>query len=189
MGSDKALLNIAGKAMLQHVIERLEALGLASIFLISNNPAAHRAFGLKMVSDRWPDGGSLGGIYTALKASTTSHTLVVPCDMPFLSVPILQHMLALVADDVDVVVPLIEDYPQGLHAIYSQACIAPIEARLRENKLKVIGFYEAVRVRYVPEEALQALGNLEHAFFNANTPEELEKARQIAESGSLDTTT
>ena len=50
--------------------------------------------------------------------------------MPFLSPALLQHMLALREEgEYDVIVPRVDGYPQGLHAVYSQACIAPIRAQ------------------------------------------------------------
>ena len=53
--------------------------------------------------------------------------------------------------DPRVVVPRFDGYPQGLHAIYSKACLEPIRRKLDADKLKVIGFYDEVRVRYVDE--------------------------------------
>ena len=139
------------------------------------------------------DAGSLGGIYTGLMASESHYTLVVPCDMPFLSVPILRYLLALCTAEkpatYDVIVPTLDDYPQGLHAIYSKACTEPIKAKLEAKRLKVIGFYDAVRVRYVAEDELAPFDNLQRAFFNTNTPAELETARQIIESNNRDSTT
>ena len=90
-----------------------------------------------MLRDALPEGGSLGGIYTALLHSRCGHTLVVACDMPFLSPALLRHMLALREEgEYDVIVPRVDGYPQGLHAVYSQACVAPIRAQIESGRLK-----------------------------------------------------
>jgi molybdopterin-guanine dinucleotide biosynthesis protein A len=80
-----------------------------------------------------------------------------------------------------VIVPRVEGYPQGLHAIYSKDCLEPIRARLDADRLKVIGFYNEVRVRYLDEEEYKTLDPKGLAFYNVNTPEELERARRLIE--------
>ncbi len=174
MGRDKALVQLAGRPMLEHVIERVSGLGQAQTLLVSNDHALHARFGLPMLRDSLPDGGSLGGIYTALMHSQNGHTLVVACDMPFLSVALLRHMLALREEgDYDVIVPRVKGYPQGLHAVYGQVCIAPIRAQIEAGRLKVIGFYDQVRVRYLDEDEWKPLDPTGQALNNINTPEEL----------------
>lgn len=179
MGRDKALVELDGRPMLEHVIERVSGLGQAQTILVSNDHAAHARFGLPMVRDSLPEGGSLGGIHTALLHSQYGHTLVVACDMPFLSPALLRYMLALREEgDHDVIVPRVDGYPQGLHAVYSQACIAPIRAQIETGRLKVIGFYGQVRVRYLDEDEWRPLDATGQALENINTPEELAAAQE-----------
>ena len=177
MGRDKALVELDGQPMLAHVLERVSDLGQAQTLLVSNDHSAHARFGLPMLRDALPEGGSLGGIYTALLHSRYGHTLVVACDMPFLSPALLRHMLALREEgEYDVIVPRVAGYPQGLHAVYSQACIAPIRAQIESGRLKVIGFYDQVRVRYLDEAEWRPLDPDGRALHNLNTPEELAAA-------------
>ena len=178
MGRDKALVELDGRPMLEHVIERVSGLGQAQTLLVSNDHAAHARFGLPMVRDSLPDAGSLGGIYTALMHSQYGHTLVVACDMPFLSPALLRYMLALREGGYDVIVPRVDGYPQGLHAVYSQACIAPVRAQIEAGRLRVIGFYDQVRVRYLDEDEWRPLDPTGRALDNINTPEELAAAKQ-----------
>jgi molybdopterin-guanine dinucleotide biosynthesis protein A len=79
-----------------------------------------------------------------------------------------------------VVVPRVESYPQGLHALYSQACLAPIKRRLDAHRLKVIGFYEDVRVKYLDEADYVPYADAERALMNVNTPDDLARARAMA---------
>ena len=179
MGRDKALVELDGRPMLEHVIERVSGLGQAQTLLVSNDHAAHARFGLPLVRDSLPDAGSLGGIYTALLHSQCGHTLVVACDMPVLSPALLRHMLALRAEgEYDVIVPRVNGYPQGLHAVYGQGCIAPIRAQIDAGRLKVIGFYDQVRVRYLDEDEWQPHDPTGQALNNINTPEELAAAQE-----------
>ena len=183
MGRDKALVELDGRPMLQHVIERVSGLGQAQTLLVSNDHAAHARFGLPMAHDSLPDAGSLGGIYTALMHSRYGHTLVVACDMPFLSPALLRYMLALRAEgDHDVIVPRVAGYPQGLHAVYSQACVAPIRAQIEAGHLKVIGFYDRVRLRYLDEAEWRPHDPTGQALGNINTPQELAAAKGAMKS-------
>lgn len=178
MGTDKAFVELSGKPMIQHVIERVADLGQNETFIITNRPDDYQHLGLPMFPDVVPDKGSLGGIYTALHHSTYHHTLVVACDMPFLNPDLLHYMLAHTAN-MDVVVPRVDGYPQGLHAIYNQNCLAPIRQRLDADRLKVIGFYDQVKVRYVDENEWQVFDPKGLSFHNVNTPEELAAANEL----------
>jgi molybdopterin-guanine dinucleotide biosynthesis protein A len=80
-----------------------------------------------------------------------------------------------------VIVPRVDNYPQGLHALYSKNCLEPIRTRLEADDLKVIGFYDDVRVRYLDEDEHEQFDEKGLAFYNVNTPQELKQARKLAE--------
>lgn len=183
MGTDKALVPLAGKPMIEHVLARVVQINAFHTFLITNHPAKYAHLKLPMVGDVIPDKGSLGGIFTALHHSPSEYTLMLACDMPFLNVDLLRHMISLSAETdeaYDVIVPLHNDHPQGLHAIYRQTCQPPIRTRIEANRLKVIGFYEDMRVRYLEPTEWGQIDPDGLSFFNVNTPEDLQTAHQIA---------
>ena len=78
---------------------------------------------------------------------------VVACDMPFLNTDLIAHMLTL-REDYDAVVPLLDGYPEPIHAAYSKACLPHIESRLKAGQLKIAGFFDDVRVRHVSESEI-----------------------------------
>lgn len=178
MGTDKSFVEIGGKPVIEHLIQRVTDIGQAETLLITNRPDEYAHLNLPMVGDVLPDKGSLGGIYTAIYYSQNPYTLTLACDMPFVSADLLKYMLSL-RDGFDVVVPRVDQYPQGLHAVYGKACLDPIRQRLDADRLKVMGFYEAVHVRYIDEPEYQPFDPKGLSFFNINTPEELEQARQL----------
>ncbi|MFZ1400056.1 MAG: molybdenum cofactor guanylyltransferase, partial [Candidatus Promineifilaceae bacterium] len=91
MGTDKSFVLFEGRPMIEVVIDAVAGLG-DEMLLITNKPADYAHLKLPMVSDVYPDHGSLGGIFTAVHAATHPHTLVVACDMPWLNRPLLEHM-------------------------------------------------------------------------------------------------
>lgn len=176
MGRDKAFVELAGKPLIEHVIERSADLGQAEAILVANKPAQFTHLGLPMYRDILPDKGSLGGIYTALVQAQYPDVLVLACDMPFVNTDLLRFMTAQINDETDIVVPTVDDYPQGLHAIYKKTCIEPIAEQLAADRLKIIRFYEQMRVRYLDESDYAAFDPQGRSFANINTPEELAKA-------------
>jgi molybdopterin-guanine dinucleotide biosynthesis protein A len=182
MGTDKSFVPLQGKPLIAHLLARVAALGPDETILITNRPDDYAHLGLPMFTDVLPGKGALGGIYTAIHASQSPYTLALACDMPFVNVELLCYMLDLTASgEADVVVPRVDEHPQGLHAIYSRACLPPIRARLDSDRLKVIGFYDAVRVRYLDPPEWAQFDPQGLSFHNINTPAELLKAQQIAD--------
>lgn len=181
MGTDKAFVEMAGKPLIAHMLERVADLGQQNTVIITNRPTDYAHLGLPLYGDVIAEKGALGGIYSALHHSQTEYTLVLACDMPFVNTPLLQHMIGLCQADptLDVVVPRVHDYPEGLHAVYHQRCLVPIRNRLEADKLKVIGFYPEVKVRYLEEPEWRPFDPQGLTFFDLDTPEELEIARRM----------
>jgi molybdopterin-guanine dinucleotide biosynthesis protein A len=177
MGTDKSFVPLLGKPMIEHVVERVSDLGQLETILITNKPELYAHLGLPMMSDALPDKGSLGGIYTALVNSRGEYTLCVACDMPFLNPALLRHMVALITPETDVIVTRVDGYPEGLHAIYSRRCVEPIRRKLEADRLKIIGFYQDVRVRTLDEAEWQPFDSRGLSFRNINTPDELRDAQ------------
>lgn len=179
MGRDKAFVELGGSTLIERVIQRSADLGQAETILITNKPADFAYLGLPMYRDALPGKGSLGGIYTALIQAKSPAVLVLACDMPFVNADLLRFMIAQLDADVDIVVPRVDGYPQALHAIYRKTCIEPIRAQLEANRLKIIRFYDQMRVRTLDEAEYAEFDAAGRMFANLNTPAELEDARRL----------
>jgi molybdopterin-guanine dinucleotide biosynthesis protein A len=182
---NKALERIGGKALIERVIDSLVPL-TTEVLAVVARPEQATALrlppSLRVVSDQYPGGGSLGGIFTGLEASAENWSLVVACDMPFLNRELLRHLIAQ-SSNVDAVVPCLGGQPEPLHALYSKACLAPMERMLRAGDLKIAPLFEAVRVRYVDEETIDRIDPRHLSFFNINTQADLEEARGYFRQG------
>ena len=175
MGMDKSFVLFEGQPMIEVVVDAVAGLGDETL-LITNKPDEYAHLNLPMVSDVYPNHGSLGGIFTAVHAASHPHTLVVACDMPWLNRQLLEYMVGL-RETADVIVPRWEKYPEPLHAIYSKACLNPIEAKLKEKRLKITGFFGEVDVQFVDREEIERFDRNGRSFANINSPEDLEEAR------------
>ena len=85
MGADKSFVPVLGRPMIEHVLARLADLGQAETILVTNRPDAYAYLALPTYTDVIPAKGALGGIYSALHYSPSPYTLVLACDMPFVS--------------------------------------------------------------------------------------------------------
>ncbi len=176
MGQAKAFLELAGTPLIEWVLAALRPL-TAAIQLIGDDRAPYAPYGLPHHGDLLP-GGALAGIHSAIHHSGQPYTLVVACDMPYLNVDLLRAMAEQTKrGQLDVIVPTVAGYPQGLHAIYHRRCLAAIERRLRADRRRVIGFYPEVAVDYWDESRWQEYDPAGRSFINLNTPEELDAAR------------
>jgi len=177
-GEPKALLELAGKRIVERVVDALSAV-LDDLLVVTNTPERYEFLRLPMVADRYPDGGSLGGIFTGLEAAGGDAAFTVACDMPFLSPDVVRLVLAR-AGDADVVIPCVNGQYETMHALYAKACLAPMEARLRAGQLRIVGFFPDVRVLEIDAAAVARHRAPEVAFMNVNTPDELAQARALA---------
>src|SRR5881396_49237 len=151
-GAPKALLELGGRRIIERVVTVVRAV-VDDVLLVTNTPELYAFLDLPMVPDVFPDHGSLGGLYSGLAAARGDAAFTVACDMPFLHAEVARLVVAR-APEADVVIP-----------------------RVREGRLKIVGFFEAVRVLEVPEAEIARHGDPAVVFMNVNTPDELERAR------------
>ena len=180
-GAPKALLELGGRRIIERVLDVLR--GVADpVLLVTNTPELYRFLDLPMIPDVFPDGGSLGGIYSGLHAAPGDVAFTVACDMPFIS-PAVARLVTERAPEADVVVPRVGEQWETLHACYAKACLGPMERRLREGRLKITGFFDEVRVLAIAEAEIARLADPARVFMNVNTPEELARARALVAAG------
>lgn len=195
LGQDKAVADFGGEPLLRRVIRRAVA-GIGGcdedgkVDVVVAVSDARRAAALplapeyRIAVDPCPGGGALGGIYSGLAAAGADWALVVACDLPFLSPPLLRYLAAqrrqADIDAVAAVVPLVGGRPEPTHAIYSRRCLPAIRARLAAGQLKAAGFLDDVAVRYLNEADLRRHDPQLLSFFNINYPGDLARARELA---------
>src|SRR5260370_29346765 len=138
-GEPKALLEVGGRRIIERVADVLRQVTDEQL-LVTNTPDRYAWMGLPMVPDVFPDAGSLGGIYSGLKAAGEA-AFTVACDMPFLSAAVARLVTSR-APEADVVVPVVNGFHETLHACYARACLGPIERRIAAGPLQIPGFFD-----------------------------------------------
>ena len=86
-GTDKGLVEVAGRPMVAHTVEVLRSQSAEVIVNANRNGGRYHAItGCRVVADTIGDfAGPLAGMATALQASTTRFVLTAPCDSPLLT--------------------------------------------------------------------------------------------------------
>ncbi|MFC0211755.1 molybdenum cofactor guanylyltransferase [Paenibacillus chartarius] len=177
MGTDKALLPIGGVPLLQRVVSGMALLCRGvTVIVPASEPDRYAALPLgpevAFAADRYPDKGPLAGIHAGLLAmpAECDYALVMACDMPVLSEPLLRRMTAALADSPPPEAVLCRGQP--MHALYHRRAAGAAERLLAADRLRLSGLAEALRTRYVePPGGAEAEAEL---FLNLNTPEELQ---------------
>jgi molybdopterin-guanine dinucleotide biosynthesis protein A len=181
MGQDKGLVPFLGKPLIEHVLSRVANLG-AETLVTTNNPEAYRFLGLPVFPDIFPDRGALGGLYTALSSARNQHVAVVACDMPFVNPELLEAELdLLVSTHSDAVIPRTEGGTEPFHAVYQrERCLPAVQAAIEEDRWRVDAWFSRVNLRYMSPEEIVRYDPHWLAFWNVNTPEELQRAEHLA---------
>jgi molybdopterin-guanine dinucleotide biosynthesis protein A len=170
-GVDKRELVVEGRTIFARQCEVLRP-RVAEILVSSPREIA----GFRTVADAVAGAGPLAGIAAGLAAATTPWLLVVAGDMPYLSGPLIELVLAHAGEGVDAVGIRLGDLPEPLLCLLRVEAARPaVAARLAGARLKASRLLTDgdLRVAWIPEPALRAIDPTLRALFNVNTPEDL----------------
>ena len=185
-GGDKGLLDIAGRPMLAHVIERLKPQVGPMVINANGDPARFARFGLPVVPDTiggfvGPLAGVLAGMRWAAEAAPRARAIVtVSTDAPFLPRDLVSRLRAAVADRPTAVA--LASSGGELHPViglWPLALAEDLEAALTTGVRKVLHWTDRHGTVPVEFPFLEIGGRTVDPFFNANTPAELEEARAM----------
>ena len=116
MGRPKATLEFAGIPLWLRQVALAQSLGTRDIMISSGPDWSPERGPWKVVSDRVPGKGPLGGLQAALDSMSTEWLLVLAVDMPDMTQDFLERLVAFARTRG--VVPLVDGFYQGLAAIY-----------------------------------------------------------------------
>lgn len=173
MKTNKALLKINGKTIIQTIIDRLVP-QFKEILIICNQPEQYSHFNLPIYGDIFLNRGPLAGIHSGLTHISSPGAFFVACDMPFVNLRLAKELTSRL-DHYQAVVPRLERFLQPLHAAYRKDCLAAVEESLQRERPKIMSFYEQVNTHYFDFDKHPAY-NWDEVFFNVNTPEDYELA-------------
>ena len=173
-GADKSALPVGGHSILARQLAVLRSL-TSHIVIVASDDRRYREARVPVVLDRIQGAGSLGGIYTALEEAPTDQVLVVACDMPFLTAPLLSRLMTLGAG-VDVALPRDARGRHPLCASWSRRVAPHLRARIDAGKLRILDALEGLEVRELGADELRHLDPSGRLLLNVNTPDDYARA-------------
>ncbi len=192
MGRDKAFLELNGASLIQRTADLLAPLTAKTTLVISatqpanaTNTNPYSTFQLPTLADRWPNAGPLGGIATALSTAQTSWSLILACDMPFLTKEWLTFLLSQisgVSDQIDAIVPETNRGLEPLCAIYGSTCAPTFAAALDRGERKVTDVVSTLNLKRVNENEWRQFSPAGNLFGNLNSWQDYLNAQQRLKS-------
>ncbi len=183
---DKGLLDLSGKPMLGHVIERLAPQAGRLVINANGDPARFASFNLPVVPDTiegyaGPLAGILAGLrWSIVNAPDATHIVSVSTDAPFLPADLvtkLQQGLATASGSIALARSGGELHP--VIGLWPVALADDLEQALRAGTRKVLAWTDRHGTVPVDFPFTYLKGRSVDPFFNANTPEELAEARHL----------
>jgi len=188
MGRDKAWLEFRGRPILPQLVASLAPVcegGVTVVRRSTEQELPELPEGTRVVEDLLPEHAALGGLYTGLVLAPTPFVFLTACDMPLVDPQMVRWMQRRTPSSADVLVPVQEERPQPLHAIYGHRCLGAIKEALLSGEFRMTGWHGRVRVERIPEEDWSSRSRAGLDFLNVNTPEDLERATQAAQAAAL----
>lgn len=176
MGAEKALVMVAGKPILQHIVERIAPQVDALSLNANGDPFRFASISVPVIADRRGDIGTpLAGLHAGLHWTSSlgfDAMLSLPSDCPFLP----RDLAARLGDGTLPCIASSGGERHVLTGLWPAALLPSLEAALSEGGVfRVKDWAALVQARQVDWKTTPY-----DPFFNVNTPEELAEANRIA---------
>lgn len=172
-GRDKGLINLAGKPVVSHVMNRISA-QVEKVYVSANRNLNEykRVVGNVVTDDTQDFLGPLAGILAALKFIKSDNVAFVPCDCPFFPRNLVEKLFTDYPSSAETIrVASVNERVQPVFAIIPTSLSASLSDYLSSGERKIMNWYENHKVEKI------SFGNLAE-FDNLNNHEDFLKAEK-----------
>ncbi len=172
--------------MLARMIELLQSVTAQAKIVAA--PGKYAAFGAEIVADRWPGEGPLGGIITALEdaarsAARRDWSLIVSCDMPFLTREWLKFLEERATKSTaQVVLPHSASGPEPLCACWRTEALESLRSGFARGVRKVTDGIALLPAEVLDGKDWKRFDSAGRLFWNMNTAADYEEAKRIMDA-------
>lgn len=195
MGADKALVQLAGRPLIDRTLQILRDAGLQVSIAGARSGVSGFA---PVIEDPDPGLGPLSGVCSALAAASAPYAIFLPVDLPLLPSSLIVYLLdhaQITSSPVTLV--SVNGFPQTFPAILDRATLPALSAELRSGRAGCFSAFQsaaaslALPLAVLPVEFLVQSGRVSHPhalppalwFLNVNTPGDLQRAEGLLSSG------
>jgi len=185
IGTNKALLQIEGKPLIQRLVELLDPI-FSEVVISSNEPDLYNFTGKKIVQDIYSARGPLAGIHSILKFTNIKMNFIISCDLPLISTQLINYIVNYETMK-DIILPVADGRIQQTCGLYSKNILNEVEKLLIESnqknsKLKgsIYELMDRVPTEIVEVDKFDFYSP--DLFLNINTPEDYNYLKSIFEN-------
>ncbi len=185
---DKGLIEIAGKPMMKHVIDRLKPQVAALAINANGDPSRFDKFNLPVIADTIEGHvGPLAGVLTGMRwahdtGQGVTHIMTAPTDAPLLPTNLADQLyLALENNDCKIALAASGGHTHPVAGLWPVDLADDLEQALHDGVRKVLHWTDRHGTCLAQFPLLELDGKMIDPFFNANTREELDQARALVE--------
>jgi len=185
-GGDKCLLELAGKPLLEHVIERLEPQVSGMVLNANGDASRFGRFGMQVIADpvsgfAGPLAGVLAGMtWAGVNDPAARWVVTAASDTPFFPRDLAARLLAATGGEYPAIALAVSDgRTHPVFGLWPMALRDDLEAALKGGTRKVLDWTDRhpnFTAGFVPESLGRGSGD---PFFNANRPEDLDRAEAL----------
>ena len=173
-GEDKGLVELAGRPMVDFVLDALRPQVGPVLINANRNTERYAAYGYPVINDVLQGYiGPLVGALTGLRQLQTEFMVTVPCDAPLLAPDLVERLLeGCVADDADVAVATDAKRLQPVFLLLRGRVAPALESYLAAGGRKIDAWFDDVRVATVD------FSDRGDTFVNVNDADERHRVEQ-----------
>lgn len=181
-GRDKGLVEVAGRPMIEYVLEALRPQVNTVLINANRNMETYARYGAAVIPDALPGfHGPLAGMASGMGAAHTPLIMTVPCDSPFVPTDLVQR-LASAKQDANAEIAVAHDGKrmQPVFSMLDTALLNALETFLGRGERKIDRWFAEHRITIVD------FSDRPETFINVNTPEEVSRVEAIIHGGQRD---
>jgi len=174
MGTDKGLLILKNKKIIEYVIENLKPC-FDQIFIVTSN-LEYEQFSIPLLPDLIFGKGPALGIYSALKHSSVNQNFIISCDTPFLDTNVIFRILTL-AKNHEICIASNKGFWEPLFGVYNKSIMEEWKRSLDSGEFKLQRLIEKFDYKLLDAETDLLVNS--SAFLNINSPDDLLEAEKL----------
>ena len=171
MGTDKGLMVLNGKPIVQSVIDNLHP-EVNKVVIVSNN-RAYEKFGFEVIEDVIKDIGPAGGIYSVLNHSETDRNFIMSCDMPFITSATIRFIIERSTLS-EITLPVHNKKLEPLFGVYSKTCLPKWKELIEKGIIKLQDLANNFKLQKIITDNNELFSEL--IFSNINTKVDFENS-------------
>lgn len=169
-GRDKGLIRIAGKPMIEYILNAIQDQVNTVIINANRNQDSYRQYGYPVIGDEFQGfNGPLAGMASALRVIDTELMVTAPCDSPYLPADLISRLYRqLQQSGADISVAHDGERIQPVFSLMKRSLLDSLLDYLNKGERKIDRWFGQHRL------VMTDFSDKPETFINLNTPEDVE---------------